>query len=372
MVEEMLRVGKERNRVVSLFLVMVTAYLLLHGLQVCEATTSSINVTIENDGTVIVIIEGTTEAGLNIINLPIEPLEASIEVYLNDTLIPALYVNNSIVIPSNTSSNFKITYIANTSVLPNDRLSFNVLTNDTIELVLKPQVILFTIPENIISTRVSDSNIIIDFRGPTTIIYGIVVRTTTITTTTTPPLTTTITTTTTTTTPPATTTVTTTTTTTPPMTTTTLTTSTPQTTTPTTTTPITTSASVTTTPKTTPPPPSQTTKTEIPTGYPIPLPILIGIGVAIVAIAIVIGIVKARSGGSSTYMMSSLLDDLDRSILRKIKESGGSILQNELYRFFSNVPKATFWRHVKKLERLGFINVVKEGRTNRLILKKRI
>jgi len=340
----------------------------------CKAGTLNAEVTIENDGTVVVVIEGTAEAGLNIINLPIEPLEASIEVYLNNTLIPTLYVNNSIVIPSNTSSNFRITYIANTSVLPNDRLSFNVLTNDTIELVLKPQVILFTIPENIISTRVSDSNIIIDFQGPTTIIYGIVVRTTTITTTTPPPTTTITTTTTTTTTPPATTTVTTTTTTTTatPMTTTTLTTSSPQATTPTTITPITTSVPATTTPKTTPPPPSQTTKTEIPTGYPIPLPILIGIGIAIVAIAIVIGIVKARSSGSSTYMMSSLLDDLDRSILRKIKESGGSILQNELYRFFSNVPKATFWRHVKKLEKLGFIDVIKEGRTNRLILKKRI
>jgi len=325
----------------------------------CKAGTLNAEVTIENDGTVVVVIEGTAEAGLNIINLPIEPLEASIEVYLNNTLIPTLYVNSSIVIPSNTSSNFRITYIANTSVLPNDRLSFNVLTNDTIELVLKPQVILFTIPENIISTRVSDSNIIIDFQGPTTIIYGIVVRTTTITTTTT--------------TPPATTTVntTTTTTTTPPVTTTTLTTSTPQTT-PVTTISITTSVPAITTHKTVPPPPSQTTKTEISTEYPTPLLILVGIGIAIAAIAIVIGIVKARSSGSSTYMMSGLLDDLDRSILRKIKESGGSILQNELYRFFSNVPKATFWRHVRKLERLGFINVVKEGRINRLILKKRI
>jgi len=366
----MLRVGNTGcNHVVSLFLIVITAYLLLHGLQVCEATTSSINVTIENDGTVVVIIEGTTEAGLNIINLPIKPLEASIEVYLNNTLIPTLYVNNSIVIPSNTSSSFKITYIANTSILPNDRLSFNVLTNDTIELILKPQVILFTIPENIINTRISDNNIIIDFQGPTTIIYGIVVRTTAITTTTTTPSTTTITTTI----PSVTTTITTTTTTTPPMTATTpLTTSTPQTTTPATTTPITTSAPITTTLTTTPSPSPQTTRTEIPTGYPIPLPILIGIGVAVIVIAIVIGVIRMRGSSSSTYTMSGLLDDLDRSILRKIKESGGSILQNELYRFFSNVPKATFWRHVKKLERLGFIDVVKEGRTNRLILKKRI
>ena len=318
----------ERKHVVSLFLVVFTAYLLLHGLQVCEATTSSINVTIEDDGTVIVVIEGTTEVGLNIINLPIEPIEASIEVYLSNTLIPTLYVNNSVVIPSNTSSNFKIIYIANTSILLNDKLSFNVLTNDTIELVLKPQVILFTIPENVISTRVSDNNIIIDFQGPTTIIYGIIVRTTTTTTITTPPPTVTTTTT-------------------------------------------TTATAPITTPETTSPP--ETTKTEKPSGYPTLIPILIGVGVAIVAIiAIVIGVIKTRRGGSQTYMMSSLLDDLDRSILRKIEESGGSILQNELYRFFSNVPKATFWRHVKKLERLGFIDVVKEGRTNRLILKKRI
>lgn len=361
--------SKERNHIVSLLLVVVTTYLLLHGLQTCEATTSSINVTIENDGTVVVVIEGTTEAGLNIINLPIEPLEASIEVYLNNTLIPTLYVNNSIVIPSNTSSSFKITYIANTSILPNDRLSFNVLTNDTIELVLKPQVILFTIPEDIISTKVSDSNIIIVFRGPTTIVYGVITRTVT-TTTTTPPLTETTVTTTSpvpTTTPQTTTTITTTT-----SPTTVTTTTAPQTTpltTPTTSSPITVSTPpLTTTPVTTSP--SPTTKT--PTGYPVPLPLLIGVGVAIVVVAVIIGMLKLRRSGTPTYMTSSVLDELDRGILRKIKESGGSILQNELYRFFSNVPKATFWRHVKKLEKLGFIDVIKEGRTNRLILKKRI
>ena len=365
MVEEMLKVNsKERNHIVSLLLVVITTYLLLHGLQTCEATTSSINVTIEDDGTIVVVIEGTTEAGLNIINLPIEPLEASIEVYLNNTLIPTLYVNNSIVIPSNTSSSFKITYIANTSILPNDRLSFNVLTNDTIKLVLKPQVILFTIPEDIINTKVSDSNIIIDFQGPTTIVYGVITRTVTTTTTTTPPPTET----TVTTTSPITTTT--------PQTTTTITTTTSPTTVTTTTSP-TSSPTTVSTPLSTPPSttsvttsPSPTTKT--PTGYPVSLPVLIGVGVAIVVVAVIIGMLKLRRGSTPTYMTSSVLDELDRSILKKIKESGGSILQNELYRFFSNVPKATFWRHVKKLEKLGFIDVIKEGRTNRLILKKRI
>ncbi len=65
------------------------------------------------------------------------------------------------------------------------------------------------------------------------------------------------------------------------------------------------------------------------------------------------------------------LDQTDREIIRRLKMKGGSALQSELVRELG-IPKTTLWRHIKKLEKLGFIRIVKEGRTNRLYIVKDI
>jgi len=36
------------------------------------------------------------------------------------------------------------------------------------------------------------------------------------------------------------------------------------------------------------------------------------------------------------------------------------------------LPKATSWRHVNKLAKLGYIEILREGKSNKLILKKNI
>jgi uncharacterized membrane protein len=63
------------------------------------------------------------------------------------------------------------------------------------------------------------------------------------------------------------------------------------------------------------------------------------------------------------------IDEVDRRILEKLREHGGSMLQSQLLRE-TGLPKTTLWRHVQKLERMGLIEVVKEGRSNRLILRR--
>lgn len=64
-----------------------------------------------------------------------------------------------------------------------------------------------------------------------------------------------------------------------------------------------------------------------------------------------------------------ILSSVDRMILEKIMEAGGSILQGELQSELL-IPKTTLWRHVKRLEKLGYIQIIKEGPFNRLILAR--
>ena len=65
------------------------------------------------------------------------------------------------------------------------------------------------------------------------------------------------------------------------------------------------------------------------------------------------------------------LSELDIAILRSIEKRGGAVLQSELQKDLPSVPRTTLWRHVKKLERLGYVRVEKVGQQNRVVLIKR-
>jgi len=73
---------------------------------------------------------------------------------------------------------------------------------------------------------------------------------------------------------------------------------------------------------------------------------------------------RGRRGGG---FEESGLSELDRLILEAIRERGGSVLQGRLQNELG-IPKTTLWRRVKKLEKLGYLRIVKEGTVNRLIL----
>ena len=90
-----------------------------------------------------------------------------------------------------------------------------------------------------------------------------------------------------------------------------------------------------------------------------------GIGIAI-AVGLGIGLRLRRSATKSLDL--SQLSPLDRDIIEVVEKSGGSILQSELQKRLG-VPKTTLWRHIRKLERMGIIQVVKEGGYNKIVLK---
>lgn len=62
------------------------------------------------------------------------------------------------------------------------------------------------------------------------------------------------------------------------------------------------------------------------------------------------------------------LGHLDKAILDILREKGGKALQTELITELK-IPKTTLWRHVKKLEALGYIEIEQIGRVNVIKLK---
>lgn len=355
-------------------------------------------VTIGGDGVVTVEVKGYAEPGLNEYPAPVPAIPATIEARLDGEIVPAIYSNNSVFIATSTSGNVSIHYIADVAEV-NGILAFNITYDGLVKLYVSPGVVLLDLPRGLVNATSSGGALILYVKGPSTVQYIVAalapapaVTTTTAATTTqtetTPTTTTTATVTATaTTTPTETTTTTVATTTSPPQTqetTTTQTTTTqitetvagtetsPTETITTTTTHIeteTTAAATATMPATTP----ATTTTGETRSSTSMLPIV----AAIIVVAAIGGYMvlrrgNFRSGGigspaSLQVVSGATLDDVDRLILRKLREHGGSMLQSQLLRE-TGIPKTTLWRHVKRLAEQGYIRIEKEGKSNRLTL----
>ncbi len=91
------------------------------------------------------------------------------------------------------------------------------------------------------------------------------------------------------------------------------------------------------------------------------------IALVIIALTTILvwGFVRRRKGLSLEE-----LDETDKLILKTIKNYGGNIMQSQLQRSLG-LPKATLWRRVNKLAKLGYLEIIKEGKSNRLVLKKK-
>jgi uncharacterized membrane protein len=61
----------------------------------------------------------------------------------------------------------------------------------------------------------------------------------------------------------------------------------------------------------------------------------------------------------------------DKKIIQFISENGGRVFESELRKKFLQ-PRTTMWRAVKRLERLGVIEIDKKDLQNRVTLKKNL
>jgi len=96
------------------------------------------------------------------------------------------------------------------------------------------------------------------------------------------------------------------------------------------------------------------------------LPYVIVALVVVVAGALAYKVARRKRGSPP---LAEYLDEVDKEILERIKEHGGEVVQSVLYRELQ-IPKATLWRHVRRLERLGYVAVERMGRDNKVRLLK--
>ena len=299
----------------------------------------AILLSIDSSGVVEAEIKLMVSEGLNEVKLPAEPIPETIEVQVDDkTLIP-IYDNGSLYFFSPTPGEAEITYLVNITA-EDSIFSFEILGENLTSLKISPQIILLSAPEKVERLEYVDDELLIKLYGPEEIEYAVRRPSTLIQekTTKTEPTT-------------------------------------PETAT---------SASVEEKTTTTPPElttrttgsvESATTTTEFATRTSPITTIreqaeaaanyywIIIAAMVIVPAAALLAFFFSRRRGEEHRALSSV----DRMILERIMEAGGSILQGELQSELM-IPKTTLWRHVKKLEKLGYIQIVKEGPFNRLIL----
>jgi len=287
-------------------------------------------ITIDSSGIVEAYMSLRTVEGLNEVRLPAEPIPETIEVRIGGEYVVAIYDDETLYFFSPAPSVAEITYMINISAKDNI-LSFDISGENLTRLRISPQVILLTIPRNIEGMEYVEGDLVIEFYGPERIEYAVRGRAA------------------------------------------------PQPTITTTPTKTVTSTMGTTTPMVeTTERPSTTTQTastraaesvEKPRAPLIDAIIIVGLIMIVVIVGAAI-LAYSKSRGRRVSNENHALTKLDRIILEAIENAGGSILQGELQAVLG-LPKTTLWRHVKKLGKLGYIQIVKEGALNRLILLKR-
>jgi len=88
----------------------------------------------------------------------------------------------------------------------------------------------------------------------------------------------------------------------------------------------------------------------------------------VIAILIIIFMIYVRRGRKS--FEAEYLDKIDLAIINLLDKKGGSAFQSEIQKELL-LPKTTLWRHIRRLERLGYIKIEKIGQVNKLILIKK-
>ncbi len=309
-----------RNPTLIIYAVLVLG-LLAAALPPATAQQSySSEIIINDDGVVKVVINGTAVSGLNKYPAPVDPIISTMTAMLNGKEVASIYVNKTIYIATTANGTIQIQYIGN--ITSNDNyLEFNINNiGAPVKLIVSPNIVLLDIPSNIISVKNIDGKLVMVILPPATIKYTI--------------------------------------------------TKTSQTTTP-----IPGGTATTTQPQqttSTPRPQTQTPgqNTAAPPGQPIIPSTTIYILAATIAIAVIGATIYYFKRMRATNI-PDILDKTDKMILEEIKKAGGTIMQGELQKILG-LPKATLWRRVKKLAQLGFLEITKEGNSNRLILKKKI
>ncbi len=296
-------------------IMMLFTLILFAGIEGIIASSQAIqrvDVVISNDGVVHVSLIVDVEPGLNEYKLPVEPIVASIVAKIDGNSTPVFYSNGTLYLPSEKQGKAVIDYLAKVT-LGKRSTWFTIVTNETIRLDIAPNIILLGAPQNLINSTIVDGHLVVTLFGPLTINYTLTEVTVT-------------------------------------------------------------GGGVGTTVANTG---GGESTIAFPTEY------LSAIIIFIIAILLIIILKKKsiigakvtsrREGGTKSpeeteILLRRELDSTDKKIIQYLREKGGEAYQSEI-RYALKIPKATLSRRIAKLARLGIIEVVREGKLNKIILK---
>ncbi|GAB6945483.1 helix-turn-helix transcriptional regulator [Vulcanisaeta sp. JCM 14467] len=92
--------------------------------------------------------------------------------------------------------------------------------------------------------------------------------------------------------------------------------------------------------------------------------------IAAVAAILAYSFVTRHRGAEASPVIVEGLNPTDREVLKALIDMGGEAYQADLQRRL-NIPKATLWRAIRRLENSGYVQVIKEGRVNKIKLVKK-
>uniref|UniRef100_A0A7C4FFT4 Winged helix-turn-helix transcriptional regulator n=1 Tax=Ignisphaera aggregans TaxID=334771 RepID=A0A7C4FFT4_9CREN len=261
------------------------------------AIKSTVYIYIDVDGVVHVNLSYRLSQGLNDVELPTQPIITSINVEVDGRELPIAYnhITNSVVIISEAEATCIVSFIANATINEN-RLALNLSGKYMYRLILSPNIILLTLPNNITDIGAIGDLYYIDFDEGKDVQLLYIVK----------------------------------------------------------------------------PRISETTAPSKPPTANVSLPlqvviVALGVGTAGVSAFFLLKVIKRRSEEES-----EVLSELDIAILKSVEKKGGAALQSELQRDLHSVPRTTLWRHVRKLEKLGYVRIEKVGQQNRVVLVKKL
>ncbi|MGC9153548.1 MAG: helix-turn-helix domain-containing protein [Vulcanisaeta sp.] len=126
-------------------------------------------ITIFSNGTPIISLNTTLSGGFVTLALPALP-QSYVLIYVNNTPTPGIVNNTYIIIPIFGTANVSITYIPKIQVM-NNFVEIDIINNETIELVVPNNVLIYNITLSIINMTMVNKELVITAGGPGTILY---------------------------------------------------------------------------------------------------------------------------------------------------------------------------------------------------------
>ncbi len=276
---------------------------------------------LSNGSLVNINVTTTQSVALLNVTLPVEPLGPIIVKNASDSTVPALLIGDHLVIPVFGNGSFIIKYTPFVMTSPNGYLVMNVSSPYPIGLFISDNVLITKLPLNLITNFTRVSNGIILQLAPGNYSLGFIPEAPTA----------------------------------------------PTITSNTTTTPTTTTNSTTGIRNQTQVISHVTPKPSIISQY-IDYIIMIVIAATVVLLAYLF--VIRRRGPNVEPVIVEGLNPTDKEVLKALMDMGGEAYQADLQRKL-NMPKATLWRAIRRLENAGYVQIIKEGRVNKIRLIKR-